>query len=228
MTVADSWLTAFPLPRAAEAVSALCESWRILAAARRPHFHSGIKEPHLTRILKNHVERVTAPERGILGMWAAESVHNETDFHTGKLIDERRTDIVYGWNDEQIGVQLVFEFKKLSRLARSRNQYIEGGLGRFVSGSYARNQPLAVMVGILIDPENQVIPKLIESLSDPNIVKILRLCSRQDGKILRQPSRLFSEAKFDTEHKRDAKLSTRNGTIYIAHIFLDFGYNAPR
>ena len=58
------------------------------------------------------------------------------DFNTGELIQERRTDIVYGWNNEEIGVQLVFEFKKLNRFARARNNYLgKDGLRRFVTGS---------------------------------------------------------------------------------------------
>ena len=38
MTSTDAWLAAFPIRPAAAAVSAVCESWRILAAVRRPSF----------------------------------------------------------------------------------------------------------------------------------------------------------------------------------------------
>ena len=228
MTAADSWLTAFPIPRAAEAVTALCESWRAMADVRRLNFHPETKEPQLTRVLKAHVERVTARERGILGMWATESVQNETDFDTGKLLGEWRTDIVYGWNDDKIGIQLVFEFKKLNRLASSQNQYLgENGLGRFVSGKYGRDQPIAVMVGILTDPKDRVVPKLIKKLSSLDMIAILRLCLRANGEVIEQPSQLFREAKFDTEHKRDTKLVPSQATIRIAHLFLEFGYRTP-
>lgn len=228
MTAADSWLTAFPIREAAEAVTALCESWRTMAAVWRPRFHRGTTEPHLTRVLKDHVERVTAPKHGLLGMWATESVQNETNFHTGELVDERRTDIVYGWNNDKIGIQLVFEFKKLNRLAGSQNQYLgKNGLGRFVSGIYGRGQPIAVMVGILEDPRNQVIPKLIGKLSGRNMIANLRLCLRSNGKVIEQPSRLFPEAKFDTKHKKDTKIVPNQVTILIAHLFLEFGYTTP-
>ena len=46
-------------------------------------------------------------------MWAAESVENEVDFDTGELKEERRTDIVYGWNNDNDRIRLVFEFKKV-------------------------------------------------------------------------------------------------------------------
>lgn len=228
MTARDTWLTAFPIRPAVEAVDALCESWRILAAVYRPHFHPGTREPNLTRALKTHVERVTARERGLLGMWATEAVQNEMDFRTAELIEERRTDIVYGWNNEKTGIQLVFEFKKLNRLARSRNHYLgENGLGRFVTGVYSRGQPIAAMVGVLTDPEDQVVPALRSALADPERVASLRLRLRLGGEAFDRPSRLFSAADFDTEHERDADLAPSHGTIRVAHLFLAFGYTMP-
>ena len=228
MTEMDTWSPAFPIRPASKAVEALCESWRVLSAVKRPCFHSGIGEPRLTRALKAHVERVTSRDYGLLGMWATESVQNEVDFHTGELIEERRTDIVYGWNSEKMGMQLVFEFKKLSRSARSRNLYLgENGLRRFVTGIYGRGQPVAVMVGILKDPEEQVVPPLRCSLANARIVTSLRLKPTSDGHFYFQPSLLFPEANFDTKHERDADLAPNHSTIRIAHIFLAFGYTEP-
>lgn len=228
MTEMDAWSSAFPIRPASKAVEALCESWRVLSAVKRPHFHSGIREPRLTRALKAHVERVTSRDYGLLGMWATEAVQNEVDFHTGKLIEERRTDIVYGWNNEEVGIQLVFEFKKLSRSARSRNLYLgEDGLGRFVTGIYGRGQPVAVMVGILRGPEDQIVPPLRYSLANAKKVASLRLKPAQNGHFYFRPSLLFPEADFDTEHDRDAHLVPDHGTIRIAHIFLTFGYTKP-
>lgn len=228
MTAMDDWFTAFPIRPAAKAVEALCESWRVLGAVRRPNFHPGTKEPYLTRALKTHVERVTAREYGLLGMWATEAVQNEVNFDTGELIEERRTDIVYGWNNEEIGIQLVFEFKKLNGLARSRRHYLgENGLGRFVTGVYSRGQPIAVMVGVLTDPEDQVVPPLRSALANTKTVVSLRLRLRPNGKAFDRPSQLFLEADFDTEHERDANLAPSHGTIRVAHIFLVFGYTTP-
>ena len=57
------------------------------------------------------------------------------DLETAELKQERRTDIVSGWNDATTCIQLVFEFKKVNRSARSRQQYLgENGLPRFVRG----------------------------------------------------------------------------------------------
>lgn len=225
MSADEAWLSAFPIRPAAEAVDAICEGWRFLAAVHRPYFHRGTREPDLTRALKTYVEQVVARERGLLGMWAAEAVQNEMDFETARLIEEHRTDIVYGWNNEETGLQLVFEFKKLDRLARFRNQYLgENGLGRFVTGRYSQGQPVAAMVGILLDPEEQVVPPLRAAIAEAVRVTALRIRLRPDGKAFDQPSQLFPAADFDTEHERDADFALPHGTIRVAHLFLQFGY----
>lgn len=229
MTAGEAWLAAFPIRPATEAVDALCESWRVLAAVPRPGFHPGKREPELTRALKAYVERVTARKRGLLGMWATEAVQNEMDFETAELSGERRTDIVYGWNNEKTGIQLVFEFKKLDGLARSRNNYLgDDGLGRFVTGKYSRGQAVAAMVGMLIDPEDQVLPPLRLALAGADTVAALRLCLRPSGRAFDRPSQLFPAADFDTEHERDAELAPSHGTIRVAHLFLAFGYTVAR
>lgn len=220
----SGWLAAFPLRPAVEAVEAICESWQVLAALPRPGFHSNLKEPALTRVLKTHVENVTARQRGLLGMWATESVINTIDPDTAELTEERRTDIVYGWNDAARSIQLVFEFKKLNRHSRARNHYLgKDGLGRFVTGIYSRSQPVAAMVGILLDPFDEVVPSLRNALDDAATVAALRLCRRPNGDAYDRPSLLFSAADFDTEHERPSGLAPDHGTIRVAHLFLAFG-----
>ena len=223
MTVDPEWLTAFPLRSASDAAEALCESWRVLAASPKPHFHPGCREPHLTRVLKAHVENVTGRERGLLGMWATESVINRVDFNTGKIVEERRTDIVYGWNNEKVGVQLVFEFKKLSRSAASRAQYMgEDGLLRFVTGIYGQNQPVAAMVGILIDAFNDCVPPLRQSLENVAVGPPMSLRRGGVGEACTRPSVLFRPADFDTEHDRPP--GAPPPVVRVAHIFLQFAY----
>jgi len=229
VTTKNDWLGAFPLRPATDAVNALCESWKVLAAQYRPHFHPKSGEPNLTRVLKAHVENVTARERGLLGMWSTEGVINRVEFKTGELLEERRTDIVYGWNDERVGIQLVFEFKKLNRLARSRRHYLgENGLRRFVEGLYGGRQPVAAMVGILIDPFESSVPALREALSDATLGPPLRLRRETVERPYDRPSRLFpGTADFDTEHDRPAELAAVHGAIRVAHLFLEFGYATP-
>jgi hypothetical protein len=223
VTVGAEWLLAFPLRPASDAADALCESWQILAASYKRHFHAGKREPELTRVLKGHVENVTGRQRGLLGMWATESVINRINFETGEIVEERRTDIVYGWNNEHVGIQLVFEFKKLDRSAASRANYLgENGLLRFVTGIYGQDQPIAAMVGILIDSFDDCVPPLRELISITPAGPPLSLRRGSGGEAVHRPSLLFQTADFDTEHDRPAEQNPP--LVRVAHIFLKFNY----
>lgn len=225
MTAGGNWLSAFPLQPATKAVGALQEAWRRLAEKPLPDFNPKTKEPDLTKVLKIYVENVTARECGLLGMWAAENVIGELDPTTGKIVQERRTDIVYGWNDETQSLELVFEFKRLGRQKSHRTHYLGArGLGRFVTGLYSRRQAVAGMVGILLDPETLVVPPLRKAFDDTAIAAELRLRPTADGHPFAKPSTLFSAADFDTEHERDADLAPTHGHIHVSHFFLQFGY----
>lgn len=217
------WFDAFPLHPASQAVNAVCESWDVMTNKYRAKFHPKMKEPALTKALKAHVERVTAPEQGLLGMWAAESVINRIDLNTGEITEERRTDIVYGWNDDKTSIELVFEFKKLTRYKRSRKAYIgPEGLGRFVTGMYSKRQPIAAMVGILIDPHDKIVPPLRVDLEQPDAIAELCILPESSGKACQCPSTLFNSAEFDTTHERPPELAPSHGTIRVAHLFLKF------
>ena len=218
----SNWFAAFPLREVARAVDAVHESW--CALVQMQGFHADKREPDLTRMLKTHVERVTAPKHGVVGMWAAEPVINRIDPETAEVLEERRPDIVYGWNDASGGIQIVFEFKKLDRYARSRGQYLgEDGLGRFVTGIYGEEQPVAVMVGMVLDPVCTVVPPLRAALAEDRNVEELGLRRAPNGEFCRAPSLLFpTVAEFDTEHERPEHLAPEHGTIHVAHVFLSF------
>lgn len=227
MTDAESWLTAFPLQPATEAVEALHDAWTQLAAEPRPGFNEKTWEDKLTKQLKIYVENVTARERGLLGMWAAEDIIGEVDPVSKVLVEERRTDIVYGWNndDTSTSMKLVFEFKRLGRAKRHRDYYLgDDGLQRFVTGIYSRQQAVAAMVGVLLDPEEEIIPPIRKMLGDGSLSQKLRLLQSANGSNITCPSELFSRAHFDTEHQRDPSLAASHGTIRVSHMFFRFGY----
>ncbi len=225
MTGTANWLSAFPLQRAIEAVEALRQGWMELAARPRPDFNPKTKEDALTKRLKIYVENHVARERGLLGMWAAEDIIGEIDPLTGTLIEERRTDIVYGWNSDVQAMKLVFEFKRLGRQKKHRDHYLrEQGLGRFVSGIYSRRQAVAAMVGVLLDPEAEIVPPIRDALGDAALATLLRLRPTATGAAYAKPSSLFSAADFDTEHDREPALAPSHGTIRVSHFFFAFGY----
>ena len=225
MTAPADWLAAFPIQPATEAVEALRQAWSELASQPRPDFNPQTKEAALTKRLKVYIENHTARQRGLLGMWAAEDIIGEIDPATGAMIEERRTDIVYGWNDDVQDLKLVFEFKRMGRQKSHRDHYLrDHGLGRFVTGIYSRRQAVAAMVGVLLDPEPQVVPAIRNALSDAALATTLRLRPTTGGAPITQPSLLFVSADFDTEHDRDPALAPTHGHIRVSHFFLAFGY----
>jgi hypothetical protein len=225
VTALEDWLEAFPVQPAAEAVEALRQGWLELAARPRPEFNPKTREDVLTKRLKIYVVSHVARERGRLGMWAAEDIIGDIDPYTGELVEERRTDIVYGWNNDVQSIKLVFEFKRLGRQKKHRDHYLRGdGLGRFVTGIYSRKQAVAAMVGVLLDPEPDVVPPIRKALEDASLAMALRLRKTSDGKPFSHPSTLFSSAHFDTEHERDAALAPSHGMIRVSHFFFSFGY----
>ena len=222
--VPPAWRAAFPIKPATGAVDAICQAWAELSAWPRPEFNPRTKEPALTKRLKIYVESHTARDHGLLGMWAAEDIIGTIVPETGKLDEERRTDIVYGWNDDSQQLKLVFEFKRLGKGSRYRSRYLgEDGLARFVTGIYGRGQPVAAMVGILLDPEPDVVPPIRRALTHARRVAQLNL-RMVDGRPWVRPSRLFRVADFDTEHDRETEDEDAEDPIAIAHIFLAFGY----
>lgn len=225
MTPAHDWRAAFPIQPATEAVEALRQAWAELAARPLPDFNSKTKEDALTRQLKVYIENSVAQKRGLLGMWAAEDIIGDVDPTTGEMIEERRTDIAYGWNDQNQDLKLVFEFKRLGRQKRHRDHYLrDRGLGRFVTGIYSRRQSVAAMVGVLLDPEDEVVPPIRKALHDAALATALRLRKTGAGEPFTKPSSLFPFADFDTEHDRDPAFAPTHGTITVSHFFLAFGY----
>lgn len=88
MTATADWLAAFPVHAAAEAVEALHQAWSELADRPRPDFNPKVNEVALTKRLKVYIENYIAPQRGLLGMWAAENIIGEIDPTTGILVEE--------------------------------------------------------------------------------------------------------------------------------------------
>lgn len=229
MTAGLGWLAAFPHVQAQSAVRAVHASWTELASRQRSHFGPAIIEPKLTRVIKQHAERVTARQLGLLGYWGAEGVDNDVDFESGEITKETRTDILYAWNDDTRSLRLVFEFKRVSHQAESRKKYYGiGGMQRFVTGTYSRGQAVAIMAAILISEPAPTVASLRRSLQQPATAGLLRMVAAPDGQWLHAPSALFpAECAFDTEHLRPHDLGPAHRTIRVAHLFLEFGYPLP-
>ena len=203
----------------------MLQGWAEMSARELPGVNPKTKEDKLTKKLKVYVENYVARERGLLGMWAAENVIGVLDPATGDWIEERRTDIVYGWNDETREIKLVFEFKRLGRQKKHRDHYLRNrGLGRFVTGIYSRDQAVAAMVGVLLDPESEVVPPIRQALDDAGLAADLRLKPTASGKSITRPSQIFGTADFGRKFIPGPALAPKYGTIRVSHFFLSFGY----
>lgn len=203
-------------------------AWQFYAKQYRPHFNRDTSEPRLTKQLCTWIARVEAPKMGLLGSWSSEGVIGDPDLTTGEMLEERRTDIVYGWNDDTAGekLELVFEFKRLRATKGDRNHYLgDKGLQRFVTGIYSHGQACAVMVGVLRDQKLSVVMPLIAEFALPARIQKLALVPQANGATVHKPSNNFAtRADFDTEHLRPAPKGPPHGRIQISHLFLEFGY----
>lgn len=221
----DAWLSLFPRTEAAQAVDALCVAWNRLADRYKPEFNHKTYEHKLTRSLV-FLLRNWSDNFGLMGHWGSEQEVGEINPDTAELIDPKRTDIQYQWNDSTRKLELVFEFKKLNSNSGSRHKYAKDGILRFVDGHYSKRQPAALMAGILVEPHASCVPPLVKSLTRPAMKSALALRHTSGGESIYKPSSLFPDhAEFDTEHTRPPTLGPDHGTIRIAHLFLEFGYS---
>lgn len=220
------WVSAFPIKPASEAVHAVCEAWNFYASKHRAHFNRKTHEPQITKQLCCYISRVTGPQLGLLGTWAAEAVIGDLDLSSGEITEERRTDIMYGWNDDatQQRMQLVFEFKRLKATKGDRDHYLgERGLQRFVTGIYSHGEERAFMVGVLLDSPSKVIPPLKAEFTKPLHATALNLIAPNPNAPLVQPA-AFVQADFDSLHKRLPPKGPARGCIQVSHMFLEFAY----
>ena len=80
------------------------------------------------------------------------------------------------------------------------------------------------MVGVLLDPEEEIVPPIRDALGETALATLLRLLPTAAGEPYAQPSPLFTAADFDTEHEREPALAPSHGTIRVSHFFFAFGY----
>jgi hypothetical protein len=217
------WLAAFPLEQATQAVEALSGTWNLLAHRHRDGFHRAKKEPDLTLVL---CSRVRDLHPRMLGHWSAEPVTVKVDPNSLVIESRTRTDIEYTWNDSR-NWRIIFEFKKLKKTSRSRREYLGGnGLRRFVDGAYSSGDPVACMVGIVIEDYQLCVTPIETALNgDAALRASLRISAAGSGGYLQTPSIVFpAHAAFDTIHTRPADRAPSHGSIHVPHLFLEFGY----
>ncbi len=213
-----SWEEMIPVEETHAAARFLATTWNLIAKSCPKDIQYAKHEPKLTELLYIYLNRLRA-KSGLTGFWVneAQEPHIDDDGELRRI----KKDITYYSNASRLRLELIFEFKKLSRssLATYRG---EEGMRRFIDGNYAPQNPLAVMVGIILKGNYEdVIEALYNSLSQADVRGELEMVSDATGRYIRRPSEAVrSTAQFDTEHRRPADKAPPNGTTTIAHIFL--------
>lgn len=211
-----SWSDLIPVEETKLAASYLVETWSKLVAAEPKRSKYSNHEPRLTESLHVFLKLYEGTS-GLTGFWTNES--QEPRF-VGNEIKRIKTDIKYQSNVSGRQLDLVFEFKKLTKSNLS-NYRGEHGMRRFVDGHYAKKQPLAVMVGVIKKGNSKVKDSLIKSLSMRGSKNDLRMVHDLNGKYIVKPSvALYEIAEFDTEHSRPQEYASQTGTTTVAHLFL--------
>lgn len=226
-TVAPGWKLAFPADEASRAVCFLVEIWKELTTHKPKKFNPKNRENSHTEFLHYYLHMHTKTRGRLTGCWINEEPHiflDDPDADDPTIIKRIRKDITYFSNASSQCLTLVFEFKKLSPTQRSWKTYIgDDGMGRFVAGEYSKNQPVAIMVGMVIGNRFATIAGLQELLNTTSKVGFLNMVPQLNGVTFSQPSALFpASADFDTEHIRTHdKVPPGGKSIQLSHLFLD-------
>lgn len=220
MTARDraAWLAAFPEKHNEGVVSFLVETFQRLAAMGVQTFQYGLPETAITITLGRELEN-TAEKAGFSGLWSYEMQQGSRDPITLKPIRSGRTDIRFF--SDLVGLDLIFEFKKLADNTYDRTHYAgPEGIGRFVDKGYGKNSPIGYMVALMEYRDPVALVKLENRIEAPEICILLKT----DGhpSVIRRPSAVCAKhARFDTRHGR-VPGSSRFISIDLGHMVLVF------
>lgn len=220
MSVRDAWRSAFPQQRAQEVVAFVTGLWHTRAGMNDPYFGWHLREPDITTRFKQRLE-LAAEEAGLSGAWMAENVSMQFD-PTGKPMKTHRTDIVYFSDAVKPRLRLTLEFKKLLDTRTSRKAYYgSSGMGRFLDGTYAKDEPFGIMVAVIENDGGACLNALKRALGNEDLNGVLEYVPDEvSGAWLREPSvEMPGVAEFDSQHHR---VNSSFKTFMFSHLVLGF------
>lgn len=220
MSLSSNWRLVFPYEDTRQVVALVQRTWDNLVEKKTPSFSPDAPEPHLTQFLQS-VLKVEKIDAGLTGDFSAEVHVSDADLTTGQMKNRGRADIRYF--SDRVNLELTFEFKKIYPKGGSIKKYCgEDGMMRFVSGKYSRDQPLALMVGLICNDPETCISKIKSAIVNKKAAAELRLAEIEPGKWLEEPTKeLPPHVSFDSRHSR-AHLDGRPD-ILLCHLFLLYG-----
>jgi hypothetical protein len=193
----------------------MVKTWQALCETL-PNFTFKRTEPDLTKILAKFCDD-TRDDSGLLGRYRAEVMGVDIDANTGKVHNERRSDIEY--DCQRTPLTLVFEFKKLRINSDGKAYYGQRGILKFVDGRYSPAGEFGCMVGVIATGNVERIQSLRRALAATDVVNLISLKRQANAQPLIDPSSsLPGVADFDTQHARNGQSETL--TIHLAHLFL--------
>lgn len=227
----DAWQAAFPADEAQRAARFLAATWNEVSTRKPKAFRMTLRENQITETFGLYLKKLSLAQARLTGWWSHEDRHaelDESDEGDVKTVRRIRKDITYQSNATE-RLELVFEFKKLTATNSSCKTYRGvDGMRRFVDGNYAKDLPLAFMVGMVIGDMKDCRDTLHRSLVSPAGRSDLRMIPDAHGQLIVTPSKLFpSIAAFDTEHTRPAGWALPYGTMLLSHLFLSMPISPP-
>ncbi len=222
MALSEGWSEAFPGEAKQDVVAFVRNTWNDLVARKTPKFDPSSKEPHLTEFLCM-VLKTKQDLFGFTGLFTAEERDSDPNLITGELENRRRTDIKYF--SDRTNVYLTMEFKKLEVAPKSSRRYCgEEGMDRFIVGKYSKDDPVAVMVGIIGKQPKDCIHRLKQIIKGDDVRDALCMLPSATGDVIDEPSQTMSQiAQFDTKHSRT---KCGAGELTLCHLFLLYGQAA--
>jgi hypothetical protein len=98
--------------------------------------------------------------------------------------------------------QLVIEFKKLNGTTTARRLYCFEGVSRFVSGKYGADHEYGTMCGFACPEPDVEATALAAYIAAKKRARRLACVRDSKGKVIRVPSSIAPQARFDTVHTR--------------------------
>ena len=203
MSVTNPWAMALPLADTEQVIHTFVAEFHALAAAKVGEFAFELSETKISQRLTRHLQAVL-PATLQSGFWDFETQACRED-----MTDFRRLDITYSTVWDRRNARLVFECKKLyalpdRRAKRSRREYVDQGVHRFVRGSYAPADPAAFMVGFVAAAGNKELLDARSLLAMAANRVTMRLRDYGGTQFWKAPPTLFAGyALFETCHLRD-------------------------
>jgi hypothetical protein len=219
-TLDAQWQEFVPIEQVPRVLAYISTLWKELVNQFPATHHFRIREEKLTLSLNDYLDDFQRKKtNGITGRFVPE-IWNLQRLPTGEISRKSRSDILYFFSAAGVP-ELVIEFKKLDCNSAKRKLYCTEGMRRFVDGTYAKNQTIGVMCGLVQGGCSIAVPRLIKHLLKPEVAQRLSMVADTSGSYITSPSRT-AVGSFDFDTLHDRQIETQVSRIAVVHFFVEF------